>query len=143
METKVVPIKPEAENQKAFGVLRCPKPGCGKTLFEMEKSFWIKEPEGSQCRRCSGAMVQLLSYYNEKAMGQLVIRFWCPEKIALVGYDDIERGRVVSPSLTTIRQPLYQMGQESVDVLIEKIEFQDKEPVQRRYAPELIARQTA
>ena len=78
METKAVPIKPEAENQKTFGVLRCPKPGCGKTLFEMEKSFWIKEPQGSQCRKCSGEMVQLLSYYNEKAMGQLVIRFWCP-----------------------------------------------------------------
>lgn len=103
---------------------------------EMKK--WIKEGKLPRAIICAN---------DEMALGAMKAlkeaKLWCPEKMALVGYDDIERGRVVSPSLTTIRQPLYQMGQESVDVLIEKIEFQDKDPVQRRYVPELIARQTA
>ena len=103
-----------------------------------EMKEWIKEGKLPRAIICAN---------DEMALGAMKAlkeaKLWCPEKIALVGYDDIERGRVVSPSLTTIRQPLYQMGQESVDVLIEKIEFQDKEPVQRRYVPELIARQTA
>lgn len=99
---------------------------------------WIKQGKLPRAIICAN---------DEMALGAMKAlkeaKLWSPEKIALVGYDDIERGRVVSPSLTTIRQPLYQMGQESVDVLIEKIEFQDKEPVQRKYSPELIVRQTA
>ena len=103
-----------------------------------EMKAWIKEGKLPRAIVCAN---------DEMALGAMKAlkeaKLWCPEKVALMGYDDIERGRVVSPSLTTIRQPLYQMGQESVDVLIEKIEFQGKEPVQRRYAPELIVRQTA
>jgi len=68
---------------------------------------------------------------------------WSPEHMALVGFDDIEKGRVISPSLTTVKQPLYQMGQEAVDIVIDKIEFGDEEPVQKRYVPEIVARQTA
>ncbi len=70
-------------------------------------------------------------------------RKWSPENVALVGFDDIEKGRVISPSLTTVRQPLYEMGQEAVSIVIDKIEFGDDEPVQKRYVPEIVARQTA
>ena len=103
-----------------------------------EMKTWIKEGKLPRAIVCAN---------DELALGAMralkEVKMWCPEKMALIGYDDIERGRMVSPSLTTIRQPLYQMGQESVDILIEKIEFQGKEAVQKRYAPELIVRQTA
>ncbi|HOW87074.1 MAG TPA: LacI family DNA-binding transcriptional regulator [Candidatus Omnitrophota bacterium] len=70
-------------------------------------------------------------------------KLWCPEKIALMGFDDIEKGKVISPSLTTVKQPLYQIGQDAVGLVIDKIEFGDEEAVQRRYVPEIVARQTA
>ncbi len=103
-----------------------------------EMKAWIKEGKLPKAIVCAN---------DELALGAMKalkeVKMWSPEKMAIIGYDDIERGRVVSPSLTTIRQPLYQMGQEAVDILIEKTEFQGKEPVQKRYAPELIVRQTA
>ena len=105
-----------------------------------EMKTWIKEGKQKLPRA-------IVCANDEIALGAMKalkeVKIWCPEKMALIGYDDIERGRMVSPSLTTIRQPLYQMGQEAVDILIEKIEFQSKEPVQKQYALELIVRQTA
>jgi LacI family repressor for deo operon, udp, cdd, tsx, nupC, and nupG len=36
-----------------------------------------------------------------------------PDDIAVVGYDDIEMASFVDPSLTTIRQPIFRMGEEA------------------------------
>jgi len=74
------------------------------------------------------------------------IKLWFPEKIRLIGFDDIEKGRHVSPSLTTLRQPLYEMGKEAVRILLERIENPvnlRKEPIQKCFTPELILRQSA
>ena len=56
---------------------------------------------------------------------------------------DIEKGRLVSPSLTTIHQPLQQMGRDAVDILLERVGDPMMEPVQKCYKTELIVRQTA
>ncbi|MBN1384595.1 MAG: substrate-binding domain-containing protein [Elusimicrobia bacterium] len=45
-----------------------------------------------------------------------------PENIAVVGFDDIEIGESFYPPLTTIRQPLSNMGKIAVELLIEQIE---------------------
>lgn len=39
-----------------------------------------------------------------------------PEDVAVVGFDDVEGARISSPSLTTIRQPIYEMAKKSVDL---------------------------
>jgi len=70
-------------------------------------------------------------------------KLWPGEKMALVGFDDIEKGRLVSPSLTTIHQPLPQMGRDAVDILLERVGDPMMEPVQKCYKTELIVRQTA
>ncbi len=67
----------------------------------------------------------------------------CPEDIAIVGYDGIERGKHVLPALTTIRQPLERMGSEMVSVMIGLIEGKLKAPVQKQFAPELVIRQSS
>ena len=103
-----------------------------------EMKAWIKKgtlPEAVVCAN------------DEIALGTLralkEARIWSPEKIALIGFDDIEKAKLISPSLTTIRQPLYQMGLDAVDVLVERVECPGKESVQRKYMPELVIRQTA
>lgn len=41
-----------------------------------------------------------------------------PEEIALVGFDDISSAAHVQPALTTVRQPFYEMGQRSIELLL-------------------------
>ncbi len=44
-----------------------------------------------------------------------------PQDIALVGFDNIEFSAMSQPTLTTVSQPMYQMGKESAMMLIHKI----------------------
>lgn len=67
----------------------------------------------------------------------------CPEEVAVIGYDGIERGKYVMPPLTTIRQPLERMGREMVQVLLGLIEGTLQPPVKREFFPELVIRQSA
>lgn len=46
-----------------------------------------------------------------------------PEDVAIIGFDNIELTTMLSPSLTTIEQPSYQIGYQSCELLIEKILF--------------------
>jgi DNA-binding LacI/PurR family transcriptional regulator len=44
-----------------------------------------------------------------------------PEGMAVVGFDDIALSRIVSPSLTTVAQPIHQLAHEALKLLIETI----------------------
>ncbi len=66
-----------------------------------------------------------------------------PEDIAVVGFDGIELGELVRPSLTTINQDFYRMGKNAVQELIKHIE-NDNEPVKRIEIPvKLIERESS
>lgn len=47
--------------------------------------------------------------------------FKIPEDVGVVGFDDIYLSTVVSPTLTTISQPNYQMGYCAAEMLISLI----------------------
>jgi DNA-binding LacI/PurR family transcriptional regulator len=63
-----------------------------------------------------------------------------PDDVALVGYDDSPIASTVRPQLTSVRQPIEEMGHEMARLLIAAVEGDD--PVQRRVilATELIRR---
>jgi LacI family transcriptional regulator len=46
----------------------------------------------------------------------------CPEDVALVGFDDFEWASVFRPRLTTVRQPVYEIGKAAARFLIQRIE---------------------
>ncbi|MGM0370597.1 MAG: LacI family DNA-binding transcriptional regulator [Bacillota bacterium] len=48
-----------------------------------------------------------------------------PEECAVMGFDGIDLGAYTEPSLTTVRQPAYQLGEEAVESLISLINKQD------------------
>ena len=50
-----------------------------------------------------------------------------PEDLAVVGYDDLPAAEVVEPTLTTVRQPKLEMGDNAIDLIIDKIEGRDTE----------------
>jgi LacI family transcriptional regulator len=49
-----------------------------------------------------------------------------PEKISVVGFDDIQFSGIVSPALTTVRMPIAQMGVEAVNLLARRLRDVEK-----------------
>jgi len=47
-------------------------------------------------------------------------RYKVPEDVAVMGLDDIEFARIACPALTTIRQPLQEMGATAAELLFRK-----------------------
>ena len=66
-----------------------------------------------------------------------------PQDISIVGYDDIEIADVVNPALTTVRQPLDEMGRTAFDLAIGSLEGRIKSAKQVILTPELIIRESA
>ncbi len=66
-----------------------------------------------------------------------------PQDMAIVGYDDIELARYMTPPLTTIHQPKDELGELAIDVLINRMA--EPELIQQRLqlTPELMARGSA
>jgi DNA-binding LacI/PurR family transcriptional regulator len=67
----------------------------------------------------------------------------CPRDISVVGFDDISQAAYHLPSLTTVRQPLREMGHTAAEVLIKRIQSpNDVYPVSVTFAPELKVRES-
>jgi LacI family transcriptional regulator len=65
-----------------------------------------------------------------------------PEDVSVVGFDDIEGAAYHNPSLTTIRQPLNEMGKVSARILLQRIRGQQAMPENVPILPELIIRES-
>jgi DNA-binding LacI/PurR family transcriptional regulator len=63
-----------------------------------------------------------------------------PEDIAVIGFDDIQLASHIEPPLTTIRQPIYEMGITAVSLLVQLIEGKKKEPLKVELSTQLIIR---
>jgi LacI family transcriptional regulator len=63
-----------------------------------------------------------------------------PEDISIIGFDDIPQAEVTHPKLTTVRQPLEQMGRVAVKLLLEHIENPDRPPRHVTLATRLVVR---
>lgn len=63
-----------------------------------------------------------------------------PDDISIIGFDDIPQAALVYPKLTTVRQPLEQMGQVAVKMLLERIEDRSRPPQQVSLETQLVIR---
>lgn len=66
-----------------------------------------------------------------------------PKDIAVIGFDDIELAAYVKPALTTIRQPIYELGKTSSQVLLNIIDGKQKTPFHKLLDVKLIKRESA
>ena len=48
-----------------------------------------------------------------------------PEELKVVGFSDSQVAQIVQPSLTTIHQPGYEIGERAAKLLIEEIEMRE------------------
>ena len=65
-----------------------------------------------------------------------------PEDISVVGFDDIQGAAFHNPSLTTIRQPLHEMGAVAARILLQRIRGQASFPDVVPIHPELVIRES-
>lgn len=69
------------------------------------------------------------------------LRIRIPEEMAIVGFDDVELASYLG--LTTMRQPLEDMGKLAVERLIERITKKAHGVIQRQFIPQLVIRNTS
>jgi LacI family transcriptional regulator len=63
-----------------------------------------------------------------------------PEDIAIVGFDDIELAKYAQ--LTTVRQPMYEMGTLALQMLMNRMKHTESPPKLTTFLPELVVRRT-
>ena len=66
-----------------------------------------------------------------------------PQDVSVVGFDDIQSAAYATPSLTTVRQPLAEMGKRAAQILLERIANREVDyPSEVVMAPELVVRES-
>lgn len=63
-----------------------------------------------------------------------------PEDVAVIGFDDIRISQYVS--LSTLQQPMYEMGKLAVEKLLERVQNPDSPTTHTVFSPRLVARAT-
>ena len=65
-----------------------------------------------------------------------------PEDVSIVGFDDIPVARYLTPPLTTVHQPLYELGQAAASVLMDVLAGRMEKPQRTVLTAPLVERQT-
>jgi LacI family kdg operon repressor len=77
---------------------------------------------------------EILSYLKKQKIS-------IPGEVAIVSIDDVAYTEFYEPSITTIGQPIQQMGIKTAELLLNRITNSDQAPyITYRFAPELIVR---
>jgi len=66
-----------------------------------------------------------------------------PEDIAVVGFDGSPSSELLDPPLTTVCQPLYEIGAASVNALVRLVEKKEAPPLHLKFDPKLVIRKSA
>ncbi len=75
--------------------------------------------------------IQIIQYLSDNGIS-------VPKDVIVTGFDGIIAGRLTSPSLTTVRQPMEAMGILAVRLLVERSKSLEREPSVYRMATELV-----
>ena len=65
-----------------------------------------------------------------------------PEDVAIVGFDDIALAMYTEPPLTTVRQPIREIGKLATELIMARVNGERKEPQSRRLQTSLIVRES-
>jgi LacI family transcriptional regulator len=101
---------------------------------------------GAAAISADGRFTALVCYNDIAAIGAIrALRergLRVPEDMSVVGFDDNQAAAYQNPSLTTIRQPLRQMGATAAKTLLRRIRAQGSDPDRMPILPELIIRES-
>jgi LacI family repressor for deo operon, udp, cdd, tsx, nupC, and nupG len=92
----------------------------------------------------SPPVTALFCFSDEMAIGALAaIRargLRCPQDISVVGFDDIATARYTNPPLTTVRQPMEQLGASTVRLLLGILQGESSRPAIETLPDEVVVR---
>lgn len=108
-----------------------------KDAYHILKEYLKQHPEADAII-CSTDLIAIQCIRAAKECNRVI-----PDDLAIIGFDNVDVSSMVYPPLTTVAQPLYEMGQRAVERLIEKIEGrEDLDKMSVRYPTRLIVRET-
>jgi len=88
----------------------------------------------------------IFCFSDEMAIGALAAArsagIACPGAISIVGFDDIQMARYVDPPLTTVRQPMAEIGRRTVELLLDILHDRQDSPVSATLPHQLIVRES-
>lgn len=87
---------------------------------------------------CSNDMMAIGAMYAAQQLGMRI-----PEQLAVIGFDDIQMASLVRPRLTTIRQPILQIAQQTCRFLLNRLAGETGAPQTLLFEPELVVRESA
>jgi LacI family transcriptional regulator len=94
--------------------------------------------------RCTGVFIanDAMAYGALQAINEAGLSV--PQDISVVGYDDIDFSALTHPPLTTIRQPLFKLGEKSMSVLVSILKNKQKKDEGSKIClmPELVLRKS-
>jgi DNA-binding LacI/PurR family transcriptional regulator len=103
-------------------------------------------PSAKQLAASKQPFTALFAYNDISAIGairafqQAGLRV--PDDVSVVGFDDIQSAAYLSPPLTTVRQPLQEMGEIAARTLLDRIEKRVEYASEISIAPEFIVRES-
>ena len=77
----------------------------------------------------------------ERALLKAAVRV--PDDVALVGYDDVPLAKLITVPLTSMQQPMYEMGRSAAQLLLDEIEDSDHVHKRVSFNPSLVARSSS
>lgn len=114
----------------------------GHSTFEPARAFLQKAREANDLPTAVCAANDHIALAVMKAAQSLDIDV--PGQLSLTGFDDIAEAKGATPALTTLRQPLEQIGATATQLLIERVRApKQKATGTRLIQPELIARESS
>lgn len=128
----------EAFNHAGLSNTREAKYPCGseKAVREVTEDICqlSKLPDAIVCATDQDALVVM------DALAAAGVRV--PADIAVTGFDGIAAGRLIQPALTTVRQPMEQMGRAMVGMLLDRLDDPGKPPVSLQLPVQVIVRES-
>jgi len=115
-------------------------------IDSLDSSPGLGYPCGKQLLAAKHRFTALFAYNDISAIGSIrafqEAGLQVPRDISVVGLDDIQGAAFHYPSLTTVRQPLREMGEIAMKTLLERIEGREDYPKEIAVQPELVIRES-
>ncbi len=90
--------------------------------YQVAKELFSRHPEIDGIF-CSNDLIAIGALKAAYEWGKKI-----PNELAIVGFDGIDMSRLTVPSITTIQQPIYHMGQLAMKELLKQIEDRNNKP---------------
>lgn len=140
-------VSTAADRLAAYRARMAGDPGALQRVYVGDLSLQWGGEVAREMVTASGPLPDALICANDLiALGAMQQLRWAgvrvPDDVAVTGIDDTPFGRVAEPELTTVRQPVDQIGDEAVAMLFSRQQDRGRAPRRLTLSPELIVRRS-